>query len=103
MTYDIQFRQADLKERDEFHQRMIAKDKERQRNIVTKSDKKAYEEAAKRLAQVIWTVCTPWTKFSSHTPQNTEIVLLRKDIQVITFDFFPLRIKLQANCNFRFN
>ena len=53
MTYDIQFRQADLKERDEFHQRMIAKDKERQRNIVTKSDKKAYEEAAKRLAQVI--------------------------------------------------
>merc|ERR1712083_518716 len=44
-------RQADLKERDEFHQRMVAKDKERQRNIVTKSDKKAYEEAARRLAQ----------------------------------------------------
>merc|ERR1712202_124697 len=44
-------RQADLKERDEFHQRMVAKDKEKQRNIVTKSDKKAYEEAARRLAQ----------------------------------------------------
>jgi len=44
-------RQEDLKARDEFHQRMIAKDKEKQRNIVTKSDKKAYEEAAKRLAQ----------------------------------------------------
>ena len=44
-------RQADLKERDEFHQRMIAKDKEKQRNIATKSDKKAFEEAAKRLAQ----------------------------------------------------
>ena len=42
----------DLKARDEFHQRMIAKDKEKQRNIVTKSDKRAYEEAAKRLAQV---------------------------------------------------
>ena len=44
-------RQVDLKERDEFHQRMIAKDKEKQRNIATKSDKKAFEEAAKRLAQ----------------------------------------------------
>ena len=30
---------------------MIAKDKEKQRNIATKSDKKAFEEAAKRLAQ----------------------------------------------------
>ena len=46
------FRLEDLKARDEFHQRMIAKDKEKQRNIVTKSDKRAYEEAAKRLAQV---------------------------------------------------
>ena len=44
-------RQVDLKERDEFHQRMVAKDKEKQRNIATKSDKKAFEEAAKRLAQ----------------------------------------------------
>ena len=75
MTYDIQFRQADLKERDEFHQRMIAKDKERQRNIVTKSDKKAYEEAAKRLAQVIWTVCTPWTKL--YFPVNKKRILLK--------------------------
>jgi len=44
-------RLADLKDRDEFAQRMIAKDKEKQRNIMTKSDKKAYAEAAKRLAQ----------------------------------------------------
>jgi len=44
-------RQRDLKERDEFHQRMVAKDKEKQRNVASKSDKKAYEEAAKRLAQ----------------------------------------------------
>ena len=44
-------RQEDLKERDAFHQRMIAKDKEKQRNIATKSDTKAFEEAAKRLAQ----------------------------------------------------
>ena len=32
---------------------MVAKDKEKQRNIATKSDKRAYEAAAKRLAQVI--------------------------------------------------
>lgn len=44
-------RQEDLKARDEFHQRMVAKDKEKQRNIATKSDKRAYEAAAKRLAQ----------------------------------------------------
>lgn len=44
-------RQEDLKERDAFHQRMVAKDKEKQRNIATKSDTKAFEEAAKRLAQ----------------------------------------------------
>ena len=44
-------RQEDLKARDAFHQRMIAKDKEKQRNIATKSDSKAFEEAAKRLAQ----------------------------------------------------
>ena len=55
LFYDLNqsnFRQKDLEDRDAFHQRMIAKDKEKQRNIVTKSDKKAYEEAAKRLAQV---------------------------------------------------
>ena len=44
-------RQEDLKERDAFHQRMVAKDKEKQRNIATKSDSKAFAEAAKRLAQ----------------------------------------------------
>jgi len=44
-------RQKDLKERDEFHARMVHKDKMNQRNVVSKSDKKAYEEAAKRLAQ----------------------------------------------------
>ena len=44
-------RQKDLEERDAFHQRMVKKDKDKQRNIVTKSDKKGYEEAAKRLKQ----------------------------------------------------
>jgi len=44
-------RQKDLKERDEFHSRMVNKDKANQRNVVSKSDKKGYEEAAKRLAQ----------------------------------------------------
>ena len=44
-------RQEDLKERDAFHRRMVAKDKEKQRNIATKSDTKAFEAAAKRLAQ----------------------------------------------------
>ena len=50
------FRQEDLKARDEFHQRMVAKDKEKQRNVATKSDKRAYEAAAKRLAQVNYVV-----------------------------------------------
>ena len=44
-------RQKDLKERDAFHQRMVNKDKDKQRNIVSKSDKKGFEEAAKRLQQ----------------------------------------------------
>ncbi|CAM1308225.1 DHX16 (predicted), partial [Pycnogonum litorale] len=42
-------RLKDLKERDEFAGRLKDKDKERQRNIAEKSDKKAFEEAAKRL------------------------------------------------------
>ena len=41
----------DLTERDEFHKRMIEKDREKQRNIGQKSDKRAYEEAKKRLEQ----------------------------------------------------
>jgi pre-mRNA-splicing factor ATP-dependent RNA helicase DHX16 len=44
-------RQLDLKERDELAQRLVKKDKDRQRKIVENSDTKAYEEAAKRLAQ----------------------------------------------------
>jgi len=44
-------RQNDLKERDAFHQRMVNKDKDKQRNIATKSEKKGFEEAAKRLQQ----------------------------------------------------
>ena len=46
-------RMKDLKDRDEFHQRMVAKDKEKQKNKMDKKDKRAYEEAAKRLAQVV--------------------------------------------------
>ncbi|GAB6023367.1 Putative pre-mRNA-splicing factor ATP-dependent RNA helicase dhx16 [Chamberlinius hualienensis] len=42
-------RMEDLKERDEFANRLKAKDKDKTRNIVERSDKKAYEEAAKRL------------------------------------------------------
>lgn len=44
-------RREDLEERDKFAQRMIAKDKSKQRNVMEKSDKRGYEEAAKRLAQ----------------------------------------------------
>uniref|UniRef100_T1J1A2 RNA helicase n=1 Tax=Strigamia maritima TaxID=126957 RepID=T1J1A2_STRMM len=39
----------DLKERDEFADRLKRKDKDKTRNIVEKSDRKAFEEAAKRL------------------------------------------------------
>ncbi|GIY30037.1 pre-mRNA-splicing factor ATP-dependent RNA helicase DHX16 [Caerostris darwini] len=42
-------RLEDLKERDEFSERLKKKDKEKTRNIVEKSDRKAFEEAAKRL------------------------------------------------------
>lgn len=42
-------RLLDLKERDEFADRLKKKDKDKTRNIVERSDKKAYEEAAKRL------------------------------------------------------
>lgn len=42
-------RLQDLKERDEFSERLKRKDKERTRNLVEKSDKKAFEEAKKRL------------------------------------------------------
>ncbi|XP_067124027.1 pre-mRNA-splicing factor ATP-dependent RNA helicase DHX16 [Centruroides vittatus] len=42
-------RQEDLKERDEFAKRLKNKDKEHTRNIVERSDKKAYAEAARRL------------------------------------------------------
>ncbi|GFW26542.1 pre-mRNA-splicing factor ATP-dependent RNA helicase DHX16 [Trichonephila clavipes] len=42
-------RLEDLKERDEFSARLKKKDKEKTRNIVEKSDRKAFEEAAKRL------------------------------------------------------
>merc|ERR1711997_558083 len=44
-------RAKDISERDDFHKRMIEKDREKQRNIVSKSDKRAYEEAKKRLEQ----------------------------------------------------
>ena len=43
-------RKRDLQERDEFAQRLIKKDKERRKNVAEKSDKRAYEEAAKRIA-----------------------------------------------------
>ncbi|XP_054712032.1 pre-mRNA-splicing factor ATP-dependent RNA helicase DHX16-like [Uloborus diversus] len=42
-------RLEDLKERDEFSERLKKKDKDKTRNIVEKSDRKAFEEAAKRL------------------------------------------------------
>ena len=41
----------DIKERDEFHKRMVERDREKQRNIAEKSDKRALEEANKRLEQ----------------------------------------------------
>jgi pre-mRNA-splicing factor ATP-dependent RNA helicase DHX16 len=43
-------RRQDLDERDAFAQRMVKKDKDKQRNVAEKSDKRAFEEAAKRLA-----------------------------------------------------
>ncbi|RWS27129.1 pre-mRNA-splicing factor ATP-dependent RNA helicase DHX16-like protein [Leptotrombidium deliense] len=42
-------RTKDLKERDEFAARLREKDKQKTRNIVENSDKKSFEEAAKRL------------------------------------------------------
>ncbi|KAJ8960366.1 hypothetical protein NQ314_006085 [Rhamnusium bicolor] len=42
-------RRKDLKERDEFANRLKKRDEERTRNIVQTSDRRAYEEAAKRL------------------------------------------------------
>lgn len=42
-------RRRDLKERDEFADRLKKKDEGKTRNIVHASDKRAYEEAAKRL------------------------------------------------------
>ncbi|XP_054162327.1 pre-mRNA-splicing factor ATP-dependent RNA helicase DHX16-like [Oppia nitens] len=42
-------RTKDLKERDEFSQRLKLKDKNKTRNIAVKNDKKSYEEAVKRL------------------------------------------------------
>ncbi|KAJ8956852.1 hypothetical protein NQ318_014267 [Aromia moschata] len=42
-------RRKDLKERDEFANRLKKRDEERTRNIVQASDRRAYEEAAKRL------------------------------------------------------
>ncbi|XP_072396824.1 pre-mRNA-splicing factor ATP-dependent RNA helicase DHX16 [Diabrotica undecimpunctata] len=42
-------RRRDLKERDEFANRLKKRDEERTRNIAHTSDKRAYEEAAKRL------------------------------------------------------
>lgn len=42
-------RLVDLKERDEFSERLKKKDKDKTRSIVEKSDRKAFEEAAKRL------------------------------------------------------
>merc|ERR1712141_217100 len=44
-------RMKDIKERDEFHKRMVERDREKQRNIAEKSDKRALEEANKRLEQ----------------------------------------------------
>lgn len=46
-------RKKDLKERDEFADRLRKKDKDRTRNIVHASDKRAHEEAAKRLKMEI--------------------------------------------------
>jgi len=43
-------RKRDLLERDAFAQRLIKKDKDKRKNVAEKSDKRAYEEAAKRLA-----------------------------------------------------
>lgn len=42
-------RKQDIRERDEFASRLKKRDEERTRNIVQASDKRAYEEAAKRL------------------------------------------------------
>ncbi|KAK9888360.1 hypothetical protein WA026_000614 [Henosepilachna vigintioctopunctata] len=42
-------RRKDLKERDEFSDRLKKKDEEKRRNIVHASERRAYEEAAKRL------------------------------------------------------
>uniref|UniRef100_A0A8D0HBU4 Activating signal cointegrator 1 complex subunit 3 n=1 Tax=Sphenodon punctatus TaxID=8508 RepID=A0A8D0HBU4_SPHPU len=47
-----QERLQDLEERDAFAERVKRKDKERTRNILERSDKKAYEEAQKRLKMV---------------------------------------------------
>ena len=44
-------RMKDITERDAFAKRMVEKSREQQRNIAQKSDKRAYEEAQKRLEQ----------------------------------------------------
>ena len=46
---DEDLRMNDLKERDEFAARLKKRDKDKQRNLAEKSDKKAFEEARKRL------------------------------------------------------
>ncbi|XP_046842121.1 pre-mRNA-splicing factor ATP-dependent RNA helicase DHX16-like [Xenia sp. Carnegie-2017] len=46
---DEKERIKDIQERDEFSARMKEKDKEKQRNVMERSDKKAFEEARKRL------------------------------------------------------
>lgn len=49
MDSEEEARRKDLQERDEFAERLKKKDEAKTRNIVHASEKKAYEEAAKRL------------------------------------------------------
>ena len=41
------FRQTDLEERDNFLQRMVAKDKDKQRNVATKTDRQDRQESVR--------------------------------------------------------
>ena len=110
MDSDEEERVRDLKERDEFSERLKMKDKTKTRNIALKNDKKSYEEAAKRLKleaedrkKIVPKLRVESRRMYLEKRKDDKLALLEGDIadEEYLFNDVPLTEKERAGLEYR--
>ena len=110
MDSEEEERVRDLKERDEFSERLKVKDKSKTRNIAIKNDKKSYEEAAKRLKleaedrkKIVPKLRVESRRMYLEKRKDDKLALLEGDIadEEYLFNEVPLTDKEKAGLEYR--